>query len=282
MPRVAGDNPNYSFRLVDWEGNVQDDGFALPSVTTIIKGVIGIPAGAMSWYGYRLALSGVAELLGEPEVVARMIDEPLPEQLETLLKEKEIDPNHAVSKAGDRGSAAHDVLEKLAAGDREGAERAADFEEKASGTKYARAVISWWEDKGFGQLQKEHPDHIASERRVWSLRHGYAGSLDLGIYDPPGGTWGIWDLKTHKPASGFTKPGFGAAYISDLLQIEAYASAWSEMGLGDAFPAGVVIARENGKYLEDTRRLKSAASVFLALIDIYHVKERFEKEGVTA
>ena len=286
MPRLAGNNPGYRFTMM--KHNYEHGGkyeptdyyFEMPSVTTIIKDTLGIPASAMSWYGFRLGLGGIADVLSDPEAAVEAMDNASPEYLEGMLKAREVSPNVSLGKAGERGNAAHYVLECLADGKRDEAESKAADETRYDDTRYGEAVIGWWDSRdGFA-------DHdVVSERPVWSLQHNYSGTLDLAVRrnvseDAPAidkmfqDPWGIWDLKTHKPASGFTKPGFGPAYISDLIQIAAYAGAWEEMAIGPAIPGGIVIARETGKWLEDTRWVD--VELFHKLCEVYAAKKEFE------
>ncbi len=283
--RVAGNNPGYRFALMrhnlehggKWEPT--EHGFDLPSVTTIIKSTLGVPAGAMSWYGFRLGMAGVADLLSLPDAAAEALDHAEAEYLEGMLKQRGVSPNLSLSSASDRGQAAHHVLELLAEGCGPEARHAADADESEFGTKYGQAVLDWWAAQNF-EPQKEAGDiySIVSERPVWSLKHQYSGTLDLAIHWEPqvigvdDGVWEILDLKTHKPASGFTKPGQGAAYISDIIQIRAYREAWEEMGYGKTIGQRVVIARENGKWLEDRR--EAPLSLFLALRQAYELLQQ--------
>jgi hypothetical protein len=286
MARIAGDSPGYTFTMMrnsTVEGvqvrEPTDYSFVLPSVTTIIKDTLGIPAGAMSWYGFRLGLGGIADVLSDPEATVEAVSNATPEYLEAMLKQRDVNPNVSLSKAGDRGNAAHYVLECLAEGRREEAVNRAYDETKYDETKYGNAVIDWWDSHdGFAGHD------IVSERPVWSLSKGYCGTLDLAVrkqgLDPDHfweNPWEVWDLKTHKPASGFTKSGFGPAYISDLIQIDAYASAWNEMNMGQGYASsgGIVIARENGKFLEDTRYVEDG--LFDHLIEVFRAKHSFEK-----
>jgi hypothetical protein len=249
MARLAGDERDYLWALIDrTTGQPTEHTHKLRSVTTIIGAVIPKPFGAGAWWGYRVGMEGVATLL---DALSEMPRPATAEGVEAVLKGQGYDPNRSLESAGGRGTAAHNVLEALAAGDRKTAERRAAFELDSEGTNYSSAVISWWD----AQDWTERGD-VVSERPVWSFRHGYQGTLDLAILESVGVNGvEILDLKTHKPASGFTKPGFGPAYLSDLVQLRAYRIAWEEMGLGSTIGQRVIIARENGNWLEDRREV---------------------------
>jgi len=258
MARIAGDSPNYEFRLCRMVEGIPiptSHGFGLPSVSTIIKATLGKPASAMSWWGFRIGLDGVVAALADGESLEGLA----PEDLEELLKARKVSPNMRLKEAGDRGNAAHAVLEDLAAGEYSEARKSAVAEETEVGTRYGWAVIEWWEARIQEMIDSGNILEVRSEVPVWSIEHRYAGQLDLAIlWDGPK-AWEILDLKTHKPASGFTKPGAGAGYLSDSLQIMAYRKAWEEMELGETIGQRIIIARDRAyrgsSWLEDNREV---------------------------
>jgi hypothetical protein len=264
VPRIAGDNPGYTFALLDQSGEERSSEyrFELPSVTTILTEVLSIPAGAMAWWGFRIAVRGVVELATALGAEHLPLDEA---ELEHELRAAGFDPGRSLSDAADRGRAAHQVLEYLALGARDQAEIAAAEEEARDGTRYGRAVIAWWDERvTWDGWHAEHP--------VWSLRHGYAGTADLIAWTDDG-VLEVVDLKTHKPASGFTLPGRGPAYFKDLLQIRAYRLAWEEMTGATTTGQRVVVARENGAWLEDTREV--SAETWLGVLHLYGLMQAF-------
>jgi len=266
LARIAGDNPGYQFRMMrngpGGKLTATPYGFELASVTTIIGATIPKPFSAGAWYGYRMGLEGVmAEYKGRS----------LPadaEMLERKLSEQGRNPNQQLDVSRNRGFAAHDVLELLATGAEDEAHNVSRREESDSGTAYGRAVLRWWEEKGCPDAydRKNKNFKWKAEQPVFSLKHGYAGTADLISATE------VVDLKTHKPQVGFTKPGKGPAYLSDLIQLRAYRTAWEEMG--NPAPQGnrIVIARSNGNYLEDFREVPE--SLWLQCIEMYkHLKE---------
>jgi hypothetical protein len=257
LPRIAGDNPGYQFRMMrnglGGKLTATPYGFELPSVTTIISATIAKPFSAGAWYGYRMGLEAVTEEYRGRSLPANA------EMLEKRLSESGRNPNQQLDVSRNRGFSAHDVLELLANGDEERANEVARSEESTSSTAYGRAVLKWWAEKGKGVKWK-------AEQPVYSLKHGYAGTADLISATE------VVDLKTHKPMVGFTKDGKGPAYLSDLIQLRAYRLAWSEMG--NPAPQGnrIVIARPNGNYLEDYREVPE--SLWLQCIEMYkHLEE---------
>lgn len=299
MGRIAGDDPEYTFRLCRMKGGLATatkHGFTMPSVSTFIGEVMGKPAGAMSWWGFRIGLKGVASLLEDDPTAA--IDNADPEALEALLKERGVNPNMKLDEAGDRGSAAHFILELLAAGVpsnvpaseeaaevtfRMVAEAYAEDEERTFGTRYGWAVIEWWTAQVQPYFKSGVITEVLSEVPVWSVSRWYAGTFDLALKwiddNPQTPIWEVLDLKTHKPASGFTKEGFGPGYISDITQIRAYRMAFEEMGFGKTHCQRIVIARDRAvrgqSWLEDTREVSER---FVELIrEAYAHKTEFEK-----
>lgn len=263
MTRLAADSSHYLFSLVDrGTGKGTDHGFVLPSVTSIISDVLGKPASAMAWWGYRLATQGVNDLIARGVDVANQETD-----VEAILRSQGIDPNQNLTRAGSRGTKAHYILECLAEGRKEEADELVVKEVEAGGALYGRAVWDWWESRNAWRDQE-----VLSERPVWSLRNGYVGTLDLAA--TKGDSFVVMDLKTHKPASGFTKPGGGPAYLADLVQIRAYRSAFEEMGLGDTCGSRVIIARENGTWLEDDREVPN--ELWLSILEAYRLKQAFE------
>lgn len=255
MPRIAGDHPSYSFRMMrHGPGGALVStpwGFELPSVTTIIKATIPKPFSAGAWYGYNMAVEAVAEEFANRG--ARAADFRDPDLLKKRLSSSGRNPNQALDLSRNRGFIAHDVLELLAQGEQDIAEGACHVEQELFGTSYGFAVLSWWELNKGAKWKPEQP--------VFSLVHRYAGTADLISATE------IVDLKTHNPAKGFTKPGQGPAYLSDLIQLRAYRTAWEEMSGQSVTKNRILIARENGKFLEDEREVPE--SLWLKCLEMY-------------
>lgn len=101
-------------------------------------------------------------------------------------------------------------------------------------------------DEAWLRYVGEHqPVFTHSETIVYSLKHAYAGTLDLGLLDV-GGTVRIVDIKTKGKR-------IYKAYQTELIQCRLYAMAAYEMGLIDRpdGPTGVIILKENGRYTWD-------------------------------
>lgn len=255
--RVAGDDSYYTFVLQRYDGVVLPDvAIRLPSVTSIIKSVMGASGGGMAYWGFKLGAAAAAfEFHGE---------EPTPEYVETLyttVKAGPYAPNKQRDKAGDRGNAAHDVLEGLARGNYSVVDQSSAGLWMLKGPggiftpdAYGQGVIEWW--------IAESPEVIATEQVLYSMTHRYSGSVDL-IARRSDGRALVTDLKTHKPATSN-----GPAYSEDRIQVAAYRQAWTEM-----FPdipldgTSVLLACEDGTWKEDYRMV--GFEVFAALRQAY-------------
>lgn len=288
---VAGNNDYYTWRLVketDLGPIVVEDEepLRMPRISHIIKEVVAVPPSAMAWWGFRIFRDGVVEAFDQdPMTAAEAVESS--DLLEALLKERGVNPNMSRDTAGSRGTAAHEILEELASGaGRETAERLAKQEFDTEGTRYGYAVIGFWDDRVEPFINSGEILEVVSEKRVYSLRLWYMGTFDLGLLWAPAdggdrlleGGWEIDDLKTHKPADGFTLRGAG--YDSDAFQIRAYRMAFEEMGLGKTIGQRTIVARGTGKraagtYLEDRREV-SEASV-RNIVALYHAREAFKK-----
>lgn len=292
-PRIAGDSRGYTFRMcrmVEGLAKPTKTGFELISVSTFLGDVLAKPPSAMAWWGFREGLKGVVELYEEDSDLFVAASEDA-ENLELVLKEQGVSPNLKRDAAGERGTAAHEVLENLVKSlhEPDALERAiagAGFETADAGTEYGHAVLAWWQDQIEPHISSGAIKQVLSEVPVFSLNHRYAGTLDLAIewssegeHDNVCDGWEIADLKTHKPASGHTKEGKGPAFIHDVAQNRAYRIAWEEMGLGQTIGNRVIVARDRAyrgaRYLEDFREVP--ASFVIDLRRAYDHVAAFEK-----
>ena len=285
---LAEDRAYYTLRFVrpledgGYEVADDDEGVELIRVSHFINEVLAKPPQAMAYHGFRTGLKGVHDaLIDDPSLI---LDASNPEEIEAALKARGSTPRDALRSAGDRGNTAHKVLELLAEGNVHDAGVMATKETLEWGTHYSDAVVDWWKEQVLYYQEKDQIEDIVSEKRVWSLDYRYCGTFDLGIkwkqgYWPDGtmrqSGWEILDLKTHKPAKGFTLEGKGPAYVSDAVQCRAYRMAFEEMGLGKTIRQRVIVARENGRYLEDTRSVPE--NVVAALRQLYDQRTEFER-----
>lgn len=116
-------------------------------------------------------------------------------------------------------------------------------------------------DRAFDRFVAEHdPVFTHSETIVYSLRHAYAGTLDLGLLDV-GGAVRIVDIKTRGKK-------IYKAYLTDRLQCRLYAMAAYEMGLipSPDGPTATLMIKDNGRYtFDDTSETVETAEAVLTL-----------------
>lgn len=299
MGRIAGDSDTYEFRLckVSDKGVYPTEyGFSMPSTSTHQKAVLGIPASAMAWTGFKLAIAGIVESVAEdPSRLAEALEDAA--LLQNFLKDRGVSPNMSLESAGKRGTAAHDIAELMAQGKVAEAYEAAALEAEDAGTSYGYAAISFWVNEVQPYVESGEILKVLYEVPVFSLRHWTCGTFDLALLWaeaevgdkvlPQG--WEVIDYKTHKPASGFTLDGKGAGYDSDAAQVREYRSsleemaalnkwltpAYQEMELGPTIGQRTIVLRESGKYLEDKREVPEMFPV--ALRGLYDERQAFAK-----
>lgn len=286
---VAGNSKTYRFAMMrqnydhggKWEPT--NKGFDLVRVSEFTKETLGIPAGAMSYHGFRIGMEGAALLFADPDATVEAIDHPDAEYIEAMLKDRDITPDSKRDAKGDIGTAAHKMAELALTGKRDEANERAEAEVKELGSRYGYGLLDFLDEQVIPYVTSGQIRSIEVEEEVWSLAFRWCGTFDLGLEwaeHPITGAegWEIVDYKTHKPASGFTKHGCG--YISDAAQCRAYRMAHEEMGLGQTIGQRTVVARDReyrGKtYLEDYRTV--SVDFVLMLRDLYDQKNQFERE----
>lgn len=233
MVRAAGSDTHYTFSL----NNRPEVKIKLPSVTSIIKSVMSPAFGPASYWGFKLGVQAGLDLAG--------VD--YKEDDYENAKKTAFSPNAQRDKAGSRGTSAHEYLEQLA--------NQEAYQDPTNG--YERAVEAWW------MKNKDDIEVIACEVPVFSLKHQYAGTIDL-IYRDDNDDYIFCDLKTHK----------GKARIEDHLQVAAYQLAWEEMnGVNGIAMQMVLLAREDGTYEESFRYMDPQA--FLNIREVYREVEAY-------
>lgn len=254
MARAAGDGRTYSVGIVDTKGNLVEalDGF--PSVTTIIGDADASKVGALQGWAYNVGMAGVAELLKSGKVKPGATEA----QIKAAMKAAKLTPWSSTKGAQDRGTSVHEFAEQLLRG-------TCTYDDVLEGTApqnkgYARALIAWHE-----QYDRTP---VALERVCVSLRHEYAGTVDLIDEAEPGsGVHRVADFKTSK-----------GVYDSQFIQGDAYALAWREMQERRGTPVvvdevSVIRFGSDGTYEEATRAATDGA-VFIAMRDLYRARER--------
>ena len=265
MGRAAGDGSHYTWVLRDLSSGKYDQSstISLPSVTTIIGRVLAKPA-LIPWTyrETRDAISGLVHLLmidanngeyTEHDVLELLADA---DELEAYLKENKLRPEDQKTAAQNRGKAAHSMLEELGLLALENDDAAADalaqrILEKTTYTQFDKATASWWVDR--------EPRVVASEHRLLSLTHRYAGSTDL-IWRDRDDALVLTDLKSRRAGQ--------PAWESDHIQVGGYSIAWEEMGNPPIDRETVLVVREDGTWDEYESTVDNRG-VFLSLLDVY-------------
>ena len=262
MPRAAGSGAHYTFVLknVSTGRYDKDVEIALPSVTTIIGRVLNKPS-LPAWYynQTRDNLAGlVAVSMWDSTVAADDLLDTLSDadMLEEWLAENRMRPVDIRNARAEEGTAAHTFLEQLCetylAADKDPAAPIAvarKMQENPACDGYHHAVADWW-------LSRQ-PEVIASEQVVYSLKHGYAGTVDL-VWEEDGYLV-VTDLKTRKEGQ--------TVRDSDDLQTAAYAEAYEEMTGQTVYFRSVLIVRSDGSWDEPTAVLPREA--WHSVLDLY-------------
>ena len=186
----------------DWQGSRQYvwRGKAYPSVTTIIGAGVPKQKFLVPW-----AAKTVAEWVVENQDEVRRLLEGDPRIAISTIKDAQY---RKKEDAGDRGSAIHAMAEDLAAG------KPLPEKPEPGMEGLVGALRDYVRDQG--------PRFLFSEVSVYSLRHGYAGTLD-GIH--------LWTLNGNRTMLIDWKTG-KRAYPEVALQLAALAHAdfWDDDG----------------------------------------------------
>lgn len=261
MGRAAGSGTHYEFTLRNNSTGRYDRSrtIALPSVTTIIKQTLAAPA-LIAWT-YRetrdiiaSALSMVQDVASDEDGMSIMDIFTDADVLEEFLKENKLRPDDQVEAGGDLGTEGHDFMEQLAKAylevDEDAARRIAELIVLSHEQGHKLAIAKWWLER--------NPMVLASEAMVFSLRHGYAGTLDL-VWKNSDGEVVLTDLKNRKEGRG--------AYESDDIQTGAYKIAWQEMFGEVVNMRTVLVARADGTWVEEASTIDE--TVFLHLLEVW-------------
>lgn len=234
------------------------DGEEVPSVSTVLQ---VLEKGGLSWWGMKVGVEGVLELLKRPEVVVP----PDADAIVALLKEHRLTVNHVKDKAADRGTNVHSALEGWF---ENGVIPDPQFyPENERG--YVAGLVAF--------LNDAQPLGHASEVMV-GVPDGYAGRFDLlasfegevVVKTYPkrkpvreafeSSTW-LLDLKTSK-----------GVYPSYHLQLAAYEYALEACGYEAPDHSGVLRVTDDGRY--ELVEGRAHWEQFTSVLEVYHaIKE---------
>lgn len=263
----AGDKNYYTFVLRDTTsgGYIQDVEIKLPRVSHIVGSVLAKQM-LVPWAS-RQTLDAVIGVVGLVESGDIPVDEFIDMFTDTdmvaeFMKTNKLRPEDVRNEAADRGKKVHKTLEnlgKIALGD--GPEAAENYAFNVQNTEKATGwdlgIIDWW-------LYRK-PTVVAPERTLYSLRHGYAGTVDL-VYTCKSGKTILTDLKSRRHG--------GSVYDSDHIQTGGYWEAYNEMDWEPKIDkATVLLVTEDGKWKEETAKF-DPRSVFLKTKALYDDMKR--------
>lgn len=191
-------------RNEDWMYEVEGIPEPFHSVTTIIRKTV---PKELAWWGMTVGVQGVAELIRLDPKYARLPAD----ALVSRLTENKLTVNDTLSRAGERGTAIHDLLEDYGKTGNLPDLQAID----PLYTGYARSLVKW--------LADNRPEFLKQETMTASLEHGYAGTYDARAILHAGkheGKLALIDLKTSKQIHK----------DQHFPQVEAYEQAEVELG----------------------------------------------------
>jgi hypothetical protein len=271
---LKGDNGRYDY----------DSRISLPSVTTIVSGVLAKPQ--LVGYTLKTTLDCVAGIVaatfpsskpsGSPDDVSEIVQWALDlhdtfedmDMLREYLEENHVHPDDILHEASERGRRAHGTLESLTMLHRDGdaAKALAHAEKLLSVSKdpFVRAVCGFW--------LEHRPEPLCAEQVVFSLQHRYAGRLDLMADIPVSSSGGapgwakercIVDLKTRRADLDM--------YTSDQAQTSGYKLAVLERGWNDGVPLGrrVLLAGDDGGF--KLQECWTPDEAFVKLAELYYM-----------
>lgn len=192
-------------RLEDWTYRVEGLSGPVVSVTNVIKETV---PKQLAWWGMQVGCDGVAELLNSGKIKP---DYPSGAAFLAALKFNKLTVNDTLSRAGDRGTAIHTILENYGTSG-ELPDMESIFPEYQG---YARGLAKW--------LLDNEPEFVNQEVMTASLKHRYAGTFDGRVLFHAGkhkGQLALIDLKTSKQIYK----------DQHFPQVEAYEQAEVELG----------------------------------------------------
>lgn len=266
MPRAAGSSSTYEWRLYNKATKKYDadDTIDLISVTHVIGQTLGKPQ-MVPWTFYKNVdyIAGFIEWARRQEAGVLQFDEENgmdlldylddADALRDLLKQYRMRTEDTTEDASISGQFYHTEYEKLAQYALKVAPEEAEIRAKRLCAKYTdqRAAIGdWW-------LTRK-PVVLAAEKKVKSLVHGYAGTLDLAWVDEEGRRT-LTDLKNRAEEK--------EVYDSDRVQLDAYEIAWTEREAYAIDRSTVLVARADGSFYEE--EVSIPRGTFLDLLQVY-------------
>lgn len=248
----------YEFILRGANGRYdQSAKIVLPSVTTIASAVLAKPQLAPWYYSTTVDVisAGITALYNSPEGIgiAELMDTFSDhELLDEWIRESQVHPDDVADDASERGQVAHNFLHSLALMHKTASPAdALRLAEKALNDgktdPWRLAVAKAWLAERFVPIE--------TERVVYSLRHRYAGRLDLRDEQ------GVVDLKTRRADLGI--------YTSDQVQLDGYKIAVEETEGISIGRGRVLLAKDNGEYSLEEAWVPDGS--FIKIVELYYM-----------
>lgn len=269
--RAAGDSETYTLHIIDQAGNPVGRPLELPSVTHILK---TLPKNGLDWYGYKLGLRAARVMAAVGKPVESYPGDDL--GIEELYAEAKRlgrkaagsvvpTPYNVLAKAGARGTDIHTLAEGLILSGTLPDKAFVPVEQHG----YVQSLSDWWQ-----AIRDFMPnvEVVLCEGPVFSVRYwpGFAGTLDLILYDPDTGRFYVIDFKTSK-----------GIYENHLIQVAAYCYAAIERGY---FPSDADVLKcvvrfpENGSKAE-TKNSDATIEDFLVVQQTHEMLKRLTGEA---
>ncbi len=207
-----------------------------PRVTHIIGSTLAAP-GLLRWY-FDQTVDAVSGLLPWAGDQASTLEDP--DVLREWLQRNRMRPMDVAEDASLRGRAVHAYFQaRLLGDDPRQADVAAELAVEPA--HLDKSVEKWYSGVEGWLAANPTIRPVFTERRVWSLRYGYAGTLDL-LYARGDYHRTLLDLKSRKAGA--------ASYASDDVQLTAYDLAVEESLGIRASRKTVLVVRGDGSFDE--------------------------------
>lgn len=225
-PEIGFDEAKHAYTL---------DGEPVPGVSSIAKIGSDVWGPASAW-GFRIGYEGAYAVLEQAAGAQGPMWPETPDGLRQLLKDRGLTPWSKRDRAGARGTAVHDALERLAQD--EDVPDPARYPAEERG--HVLSLVRWY--------LHFRPEFEAVEVMVGSREHRFAGRYDIRCRAKAFGL-GMVDLKTSKDVYPETH----------FPQLEGYEGASVEMGFAPTDGRWVLCTNEDGSFDPDADFVRSWA-----------------------
>lgn len=245
-----------------------DEWREVPSVTSVLN--VLDKSGAIGWWSFRVGLKAVIELWRDT------IPRPLTPrdfsaaELEKLIVEHRLSPNHIKDEASGRGVNVHSAFEKFCE-DTTFRPDPSVYPENERG--YITGLVKFLDDLG-------EVEEVEAEIMVGSIEHGYAGRYDCRLLLPEAREMVARVYPVKKPKLETFAPGrylldvktSKGCYPTHSLQLAAYEAASVECGYGSTDYRAVVHLTAEGEY--ELRITNATTEDFISVLAAHRTMAR--------